>query len=76
MDIDYEKALDSVDRETLWKPPGHDGVPIKVIMTQHACQGMPCRVVRGGQLSDHFKVKTGVLQGWLLTPFLFPRETC
>ena len=32
---------------------------------------MSCRAVHGGQLSDHFEVETGVLQGCLLSPFFF-----
>ena len=32
---------------------------------------MACRVVHAGQLTDSFMVKTGVRQGYLLSPFLF-----
>ncbi|PFX25697.1 ATP-dependent helicase SGS1 [Stylophora pistillata] len=34
-------------------------------------EGMTCRVVHGGQLTDSLGVKTGVRQGCLLSPFLF-----
>ena len=70
--IDYEKAFDSVDRETLWKLMRHYGVPEKIIsLVQNTYQGMSCRVLHDGQLSDSFEVMSGVRQGCLLSPFLF-----
>ncbi|KAJ8356884.1 hypothetical protein SKAU_G00196780 [Synaphobranchus kaupii] len=43
--IDYEKAFDSVDRETLWKLLRHYGVPKKLIsLIQYTYQAvLPCR---------------------------------
>nr|KAG5713377.1 hypothetical protein BaRGS_024925 [Batillaria attramentaria] len=32
---------------------------------------MSCRIAHAGQLSESFKVKTGVRKGCLLSPFLF-----
>ena len=70
--IDYEKAFDSVDRETLWKLLRHYGVPQKIIsLIRCTYQEMSCRIAHAGQLSDSFEVKTGVRQGCLLSPFLF-----
>ena len=70
--IDYEKAFDSVDRETLWKLLRHYGVPEKIIsLIRCTYQEMSCRIAHAGQLSDSFEVKTGVRQGCLLSPFLF-----
>ena len=70
--IDYEKAFDSVDRETLWKLLKHYGIPEKIItLIQRTYEGMSCRVVHRGQLSDCFNVRTGVCQGCLLSPFKF-----
>ncbi|KAJ8333838.1 hypothetical protein SKAU_G00411570 [Synaphobranchus kaupii] len=70
--INYEKAFDSVDRETLWKLLRHYGVPKKFIsLIQCTYQGMTCRVAHTGQMSERFEVKTGVRQGCLLSPFLF-----
>ena len=70
--IDYEKAFDSVDRETLWKLMKHYGIPEKFInLVRATYQDMQCRVAHAGQLSDSFEVKTGVRQGCLLSPFLF-----
>ena len=70
--IDQEKALDSVDRHTLWKLLRHYGVPVKIVsLIQCIYQDMGCRVVHAGQTSETFQVKTGVGQGCLLLPFLF-----
>ena len=70
--IDYEKAFDSVDRETLWKLLRHYGVPKKIIsLIRCTFQDMSCKIAHAGQLSDSFEVKTGVRQGCLLSPFLF-----
>ncbi|VDO87479.1 unnamed protein product [Schistosoma curassoni] len=70
--IDYEKALDSVDRTTLWKLLRHYGVPEKIVnIIRNSCDGLDCKIVHVGQLTDSFEVKTGVRQGCLLSPFLF-----
>ena len=51
---------------------GHCGIPKKIMsLIQCNYQGMPCRVVHGRQLSDHFEVKTGVSKGCMLSPFFF-----
>ena len=70
--IDYEKAFDSVDRETLWKLIRQYGIPEKfVTLVCHTYEGMKCKVAHGRQLSDSFEMKIGVRQGCLLSPFLF-----
>ncbi|VDP24719.1 unnamed protein product [Schistosoma margrebowiei] len=69
--IDYEKVFDSVDRTTLWKLLRHYGVPQKIVtIIQSSYDGVNCKIVHGGQLTDSFKIKTGVRQGCLLSPFL------
>ncbi|VDP23361.1 unnamed protein product [Schistosoma margrebowiei] len=69
--IDYEKAFDSVDRRTLWKLLRHYGVPEKIVnIIRNSCDGLQCKVVHGGQLTDAFEVRTGVRQCCLLSlPF-------
>ena len=70
--IDYEKAFDSVDRVTLWKLLRHYGIPEKIVrIIRNTYDGMTCRVVHEGQLTNSFPVQTGVRQGCLLSPFLF-----
>ena len=70
--IDYEKAFDSVDRQTLWKLLRHYGIPEKIVnLIKNTYESMSCRVVHGGQLTNGFQVRTGVRQGCLLSPILF-----
>ncbi len=70
--VDYEKALDSVDREVLWKLLRYYGIPSKMVnLIKSSYEGMTCRVIHAGQLTTSFRVNTGVRQGCLLSPFLF-----
>ena len=70
--IDYEKAFDSVDRETMWKLLRHYGVPEKIISSIRCTfQDMSCRIAHAGQLSESFEEETGVQQGCRLSPFFF-----
>ncbi len=70
--VDYEKAFDSVDRETLWKLLRHYGVPTKLIcLIKSSYDGMACRVIHEGQFTGDLQVRTSVRQGCLLSPFLF-----
>ena len=67
--VDYEKAF---DRETLWKILRHYGMPMKLVnMIKNSYEGMSCRVIHDGQLTNNFEIRTGVRQGCLLSPFLF-----
>ncbi|CAH8483518.1 unnamed protein product [Schistosoma haematobium] len=70
--IDYKKEFDSVDRTILWKLLRHYGVPEKIVnIIRNSYDGLNCKVVHGGQLTNSFEVKTSVRQGCLLSPFLF-----
>ncbi|KAK2179617.1 hypothetical protein NP493_480g03044 [Ridgeia piscesae] len=61
--VDYEKAFDSLDRDTLWKLLQHYGIPNKLIsLIRNSYEDMACRVIHAGQLTDPFMVKTGVRQ--------------
>ena len=69
--IDFEKALNSLHRETLWKILRGYGFPMKIVNII-AVQGLfHCKVICGNQLTDSFKVQTGVKQGCILSSFLF-----
>ncbi|VDP53199.1 unnamed protein product [Schistosoma margrebowiei] len=70
--IDYEKSLDSVDKRTLWKLFRLYGVHEEIVnIIRNSYDGLQCKVVHGGQLTDAFQVRTGARQGCLLSPFLF-----
>ena len=56
----------------MWKLLRHYEVPEKITnLIRNSYEGLTCRVVHGGQLTDAFQVQTGVRQGCLLSPFLF-----
>jgi len=70
--VDFEKAFDSVDRETLWKILRHHGIPeklISIIVCQY--RNSKFRVIHGGGLTEAFEVKTGTRHRCMLSPFLF-----
>ena len=70
--VDYEKASDSLDRDTLWKVLQHYSIPEKIItLIRNTYDGMTCKVTHAGRLTESFQVKTGVRQGCLLSPFMF-----
>ncbi|MEE4247398.1 MAG: reverse transcriptase domain-containing protein [Kangiellaceae bacterium] len=70
--VDYQKAFDSLHRESLWQLMRHYGVPLKITnLIKNSYTGMTCRVIHGGQMTRPFEVRTGVRQGCLLSPFLF-----
>ena len=70
--VDFEKAFDSMNRDTLWKLLRHYGLPVKIVnIIRSSYEGLSCRVIHRGQPSEAFNVKTGVRQGCLLSPFLF-----
>ena len=47
-------------------------VPMKLVnMIKNSYEGMSCRVIHDGQLTENFEIRTGVRQGCLLSPFLF-----
>jgi hypothetical protein len=70
--IDFEKAYDSLDRETLWKLLRHYGIPEKMVnIIKNSYKGMSCKIVHKGQLTEAFEVETGVRQGCLLSPIIF-----
>ncbi|VDO59820.1 unnamed protein product [Schistosoma margrebowiei] len=69
--IDYEKSFYSEDRRTLGKLRQYV-VPEKIVnIIWNSYDGLQCKVVHGGQLTDAFHVMTRVRQGCLLSPFLF-----
>lgn len=72
--MDFAKAFDSVDREGLWRRLQHYGVPtnvVNVIKGTYMHNKVRAQVVHNNKLTDPFEIRTGVLQGCLLSPLLF-----
>ena len=70
--MDYEKAFDIVERQTLWKLLRHCGIPEKIPnIIRNSYEGMTWGFVHGRQLTDAFEVKPEVRQGCLLSPVMF-----
>ena len=70
--VDFEKAFDSISRNVLKKIMRHYGIPEKIVnimMDMHS--GTFCKVMVDGSFTDAFEVKSGVLQGGILSPLMF-----
>ena len=70
--VDFEKAFDSVSRRTMGKIMRHYGIPVefvRVIMNMH--ENTSCKVMVDGCFSESFDVRSGVIQGGVLSPLLF-----
>lgn len=66
--VDFEKAFDSLDRNSLWKLLWHYGVPQKYVNLIRSMY----EVLTGQVTSNRiFHIKTGVRQGCLSCPFAF-----
>ena len=70
--IDFEKAFDSVDRDTLWEILQYYGVPKKIISLIMAFyENTECCIKTENGTTSYFKIMSGVRQGCVLSPFLF-----
>ena len=70
--VDYEKAFDSVHRETLWRIMQSYRIPSKFIrMVKLFYSNTKCAVIDGAGQSNWFDVKAGVKQGCVMSGFLF-----
>lgn len=59
--VDLKKAFDSVHRESLWSIMGSYGIPRKMVgVIIDTYEGLECAVTNGCEISDWFKVKSGV----------------
>ena len=59
--IDYEKAFDSLDRNTLWDVMASYGIPGKIIsLVKNTYEGTSCRILHDSGLTEKFSIKTGV----------------
>ena len=70
--IDFQKALDSIHRETLWKILQSCGIPHKIIsIIGRFYDHFECSVILGNTISESFPVQSGVRQGCIFSPALF-----
>ena len=66
--IDFEKAFDSVHRDSLWTIMKYYGIPEKIVkMIKLLYEDTECTVSDGGKESTWFKIKTGVKHGCSLS---------
>src|SRR6218665_2303 len=70
--IDYSKAFDCINHELLWKTLLEMGIPKHLIQLLKGLYGDQSAVIRTefGE-TDRLKIKKGVRQGCILSPFLF-----
>ena len=70
--VDFEKAFDSVHRESLWKLLRLYGLPSKIInVIKVLHDGFQCSVLVDNNETDWFDVTSGLKQGCMLSPLLF-----
>jgi len=70
--VDFEKAFDSIHRDTLWKILQLYGIPQKYInIFQALYHHTRCCIKINKGVTDMFDILTGLHQGCVLSPFLF-----
>ena len=70
--IDFEKAFDSIHRDSLWSIMRLYGIPNKIIsIIKSLYDQFGCAVIDGSETTEWFQVKTGVKQGCNMSGFLF-----
>ena len=70
--VDYEKAFDSIDRETLWKIMKAYGIPDKFIeLVKAFYKNSRAAVLHGDGMSEWFEIKSGLKQRCVMSGFLF-----
>ena len=70
--MDFEKAFDSLHRPSLWHILQHQGISHKIVnIFQALYENSECRAIHNNQVTDPFRVDTGVRQGCILLPVLF-----
>lgn len=70
--IDFTTAFDSVNRLALKRNLSHYGIPCKLIfIIKNLFRDLSAKTSCGKNLTDEFKLKTGMKQGCLLPPLFF-----
>ena len=70
--IDYDKAVDCVDHNKLWKILQEMGIADHLTcLLRDLYAGQEATVRTGHGTTDCFQIRKGVYQGWTLSPCLF-----
>ena len=70
--IDYQKAFDSVHRESLWHIARSHGTPQQYVnIFKKLYLNSSCCVRTDNGTTNFFNIETGVRQGYILSPLLF-----
>lgn len=70
--VDFKKAYDSIDRESLFQILKEQGLDLKTLaLIKETLTNTKSKVKFMGELSEPFEIKTGVRQGDGLSPLLF-----
>ena len=70
--VDFEKAFDSIHRDSLWNIIRRYGIPAKLIqMVKTLYENFQCSVIDDGETTEWFPVVTGVKQGCCMSELLF-----
>ena len=70
--VDFKKAFDSISHDKLWMTMMDMGYPLHLIdLLTKLYKKQLAKVKLTGTLSEWFRVKKGVRQGCVLSPYLF-----
>ena len=70
--MNFEKAFDSLHRPSLWKILQHYGIPQKLVnIIQAFYENIECRIIHNNQMTELFRVDTGVKQECIVSTVLF-----
>ena len=74
--IDYAKAFDCVDHNKLWEILKEMGIPDHLtFLLRNLYAGQEATVRTGHGTTDWFQIGKGVHQGYILSPFLYKRNS-
>ena len=70
--MNFEKAFDSVHRESLWNIMRSYGIPSKMIRANKGIHEVfKCAIIEESETTEWFEIKTGVKQGCVVSEFLY-----
>lgn len=70
--VDFERAFDTLNHQSMYKVLQAIGIPHKLIsLIQHLYKDSSSKILHNNQKSRSISIKTGVKQGCLMSPLLF-----